>query len=148
MSGWQADDHLLRALAAVKSDDDLQAVTAVLQAVYVPWATEAAQYLQKIVGTDGYPGKTIELLDPVSYESGTCFLFIDGLRLDLARRLESRLEDAGVKIETVVGWSALPSVTSTAKPAVMPVRHLIAGDDVNKDFTPDVAETGKSLKGG
>ena len=37
---------------------------------------------------------------------------------------------------------------SAAKPAVTPIRHLIVGDDLNKDFTPDVAATGKSLKGG
>ena len=147
-SGWQADDRMLRALAVVASDDDLQAVAAALRAVYVPWATDAAHYLQKIVGSDGYPGKTIDKLDTVSYEPGTCFLFIDGLRLDLARRLESRLEETGIKVDSSIGWTALPSVTSTAKPSVTPVRHLIAGDDVNKDFTPQVAETGKSLKGG
>ena len=147
-SGWQADDHVLRALATVRSDGDLQAVTAVLQAVYVSWATDAAHYLQKIVGKDGYPGKTSDKLNPVSYDPGTCFLFIDGLRLDLARRLECRLEDIGVKVGSSVGWTALPSVTSTAKPSITPVGHLIAGDDANKDFTPNVAETGKSLKGG
>ncbi|MFV2068234.1 MAG: BREX-1 system phosphatase PglZ type B [Pirellulales bacterium] len=147
-SGWQADDHLLRALAAIRSDDDLQAVTAVLRAVYIPWATDAAHYLQKIVGADGYPNKTIQSPAPVSCEPGTCFLFIDGLRLDLARRLEDRLEDAGVRVDSSVGWTALPSVTATAKPAITPVRHLIAGDDLNKDFTPNVAETGKSLNGG
>lgn len=147
-SGWQADDHVLRALAAVRSDDDLQALTAALQAVYVPWATDAAHYLQETVSKDGYPGKTIDTVGPVSCEPGMCFLFIDGLRLDLARRLEGRLEDAGVEVVSSAGWTALPSVTSTAKPAVTPVRHLIAGDDLNKDFTPGVAETGQSLKGG
>ena len=147
-SGWQADDHVLRALAAVRSDEDLLAVIAVLQAVYVPWATDAAHYLQKIVAKDGYPGKTIDKLSPVSYESGTCFLFIDGLRLDLAKRLESRLEKSGVKVGSSVGWTALPSVTATAKPSLTPVRHLISGDELNNDFTPKVADTGKSLKSG
>ena len=147
-SGYQADDHLLRALETVKSEEDLKAVTAVLQTVYVPWATDAAHHLQKVVGKDGYPGKTVDKLHPVSYEPGTCFVFIDGLRLDLARRLEGRLEDSGVKVSSSVDWTALPSVTSTAKPAITPVSHLMTGDELNKDFTPDVAATGKSLKGG
>lgn len=130
------------------TEDDLQAIAATLRTIYVPWATDAAHHLQKVVDKDGYPGKTIDRLKPPDCDTGTCFLFIDGLRLDLAKRLEVRLEDAGIELETSVGWTALPSVTSTAKPSITPVAHLIKGDDVNKDFTPEVAATGKSLAGG
>ena len=147
-SGWQADDQMLRALASVTTEDDLQAITATLQAVYVPWATDAAHHLQKVVDKGVYPGKSFDSLKPFECDAGTCFLFIDGLRLDLAKRLESRLEDAAIQVDASAGWTALPSVTSTAKPSITPVAHLIKGDDVNKDFTPEVAETGKSLSGG
>jgi hypothetical protein len=146
--GWQADDQMLKALACVTTEDDLQAIATTLGTVYVPWATDAAHHLQKVVDKNGYPGKSIDRLKPLDCDAGTCFLFIDGLRLDLAKRLETRLEEAGVQLETSVGWTALPSVTSTAKPSIMPVAHLIKGDDVNKDFTPEVAATGKSLAGG
>ncbi len=117
-------------------------------ASYLPWATEAAHHLQKVVANDGYPGKMITNAEVVETDAGTCYLFIDGLRLDLAKRLLVLLEDKAVKVHSSVSWTALPSVTSTAKPAVTPVRHLIKGADINNDFTPDVAATGKSLKGG
>jgi len=147
-SGWRADDSMLKALAAITSEDDLQAVTAALKAVYEPWATDAAHYLQKVVAADGYPGPGSDRLKPLECEAGTCILFIDGLRFDLARRLEERLEAASISADTTAGWTALPSVTSTAKPAITPVAHLITGADLNNDFTPEVAATGKSLSGG
>ena len=147
-SGWKADDHLLRALESIRSDDDLKGVEVALRAIYVPWAMEAAHYLQKVAAVDGYPAKSQERPSPAKMEPGTCVLFLDGLRLDLAKRLEGRLEAKGLEIATTVGWTALPSVTATAKPAVTPVGHLITGQDANEDFTPVVAESGKSLKGG
>ena len=116
--------------------------------MYVPWATEAAHHLQKVVSADGYPGKTASDLAEDDADTGVCFMFIDGLRLDLAKRLIGKLEEKSLSVNASVGWSALPSVTSTAKPAISPVRHLIRGADANKDFTPEVADSGKSLQGG
>ncbi|MCS7466138.1 BREX-1 system phosphatase PglZ type B [Stieleria sp. ICT_E10.1] len=146
-SGWRADDSMLRALAVISSDADLVVVRSVLETIYAPWATDAALHLQSVVANDGYPGRTAEEIHAESYDAGTCFLFVDGLRLDLAKRLESLLTDKEIKVDDSIAWSALPSVTATAKPAVTPVRHLIKGADVNKDFTPEVAATGKSLNG-
>ncbi len=77
-----------------------------------------------------------------------CILFVDGLRLDLAKSLEAMLCEKGCSVESQVAWAALPSVTSTGKPAVSPVGNLIAGQDANADFEPSVAATGQSLKGG
>lgn len=147
-SGWKADDHLLRALESIRSDDDLRGVEAALRGIYVPWAMEAAHHLQKVVTADGYPAGSHEKLSPPKLEAGTCLLFLDGLRIDLGKRLEDRMEAKGLQIVTAVGWTALPSVTATAKPAVTPVGHLIVGQDANEDFTPVVAESEKSLKGG
>ncbi|TWT48940.1 BREX-1 system phosphatase PglZ type B [Botrimarina hoheduenensis] len=147
-SAWRADDRLLRSLEAVQTDSDLNAVETALRALYLPWATEAAHHLQKVVSADGYPGKSATDLVADDSEAGVCYLFIDGLRLDLAKRLAEKLEEKSLTVSASVGWSALPSVTSTAKPAVTPVRRLIQGADANKDFTPEVAASGKSLQGG
>ena len=144
-SGWQADDAMLRALAAIASDADLTAVTAVLNTVYVPWANDAARHLQKVVHADGYPRRQDDEKTEKEFSDGTCFMFIDGLRFDVAMRLQEQLEARGVTLASEVTWAALPSVTSTAKPAVTPVRHLVTGQDVNSDFTASVAETGESL---
>ena len=45
-------------------------------------------------------------------------------------------------------WAALPSITSTGKPAVSPVRNLISGGPANADFEPMVSKTGKPLGNG
>lgn len=147
-SGWRADDHMLHALAAVRTEPDLAAVESALRAIYLPWATDAAMHLQKVVAADGYPRQSIRQASPPDFHAGTCLLFIDGLRLDLAKRLEAELERAGLQVAATYDWAALPSVTSTAKPAVSPVAELITGQEANQDFTPMATASGKSLRGG
>ncbi len=151
-SGWQADDAMLRSLEHVASDADVQAVTAAISAIYAPWATDAAFHLQQTVSIEGYPGGTLATLRSSEHDNGTCFLFVDGLRFDLAQRLRERLTHAGLQFETSTRWAALPSVTATAKPSVTPVAMLITGGECNVDFNPDVraseSSDGKSLSGG
>lgn len=147
-SGWKADEAVLDALAVVDRPEDLKAVQAVVQTIYLPWVDEASRHLQSHVETNGYPGGLAK--DSIAHDRqfGLCIVFIDGLRFDLAKRLESLLVRKGKTVESQIGWAALPSVTATAKPAVSPVRHLIRGQEVNDDFEPSVAATGQSLRGG
>jgi hypothetical protein len=147
-SGWCADDAVLRALACVVKPEDLDAVTAAIQAVYLPWAEDAARYLQRIVSENGYPGKRATAKGSAPQRSGECVLFVDGLRLDVAHRLSERLRSQGLAVEETPVWAAIPSVTATGKAAASPVHHLIAGQEANADFEPCVAATGQSLKGG
>lgn len=146
-SGWKADDHMLRALAEVEKQSDLEAVKVAVRAVYLPWLEEAARYLQKIVA-DSYPGGTITNTSQPSYENGECVLFVDGLRFDAAKRLAEKLAAKDFGVVEKPKWSALPSVTATGKPAVSPVRDKITGLDDNADFEPSLTETNQSLKGG
>ncbi|MCB0150583.1 MAG: BREX-1 system phosphatase PglZ type B [Caldilinea sp.] len=147
-SGWRADDALLRALAAVSLPDDVAVVTVALRVVYLPWAEQAARYLQQQVARTTYPGGTLDSAPALPYAKGDCVLFVDGLRLDVARRLADRLSGLGYTVEEALHWAALPSVTATAKPAVTPVRKQIAGGDASADFQPQVAESGQPLQGG
>jgi hypothetical protein len=147
-SGWRVDDAALRALACVTKHEDFKAVKAALRAVYLPWAEDAARYLQKVVEKEGYPGSRAAKTAPAPKKSGECILFVDGLRFDAARRLSDRLSSKGLTVEETPVWAALPTVTATGKPAVTPVVHLITGQEVNADFEPCIAATGQSLKGG
>ena len=147
-SCWKADDRVLRALACVYKECDLQAVTNAIRSVYLPWAEESARYLQKIVHADGYPGAMASSRPIIPAKDGECILFVDGLRTDAAHRLSVLLEKNGYRVEEKTAWAALPSVTATGKPAVTPVRDQISGDLANADFEPVVAETSQSLKGG
>ncbi len=114
--GWKVDGAALAALAVVDKPADVKAVHAALRAVYAPWLEAGALRLQQLA-TGGLP---VSDLLPVP-EAGTCVLFADGLRLDVARKLESRLVGEGTPVELTWRWAALPTVTSTAKPAVSPV---------------------------
>ncbi len=147
-TGWLADAAVLDSLAAVSKPEDITAVQAVLQTVYLPWIDESARHLQSQVEKGGYPGGFA--IDRAHHDPqpGECFVFVDGLRFDLAKRLDELLRMKGLFVDSQMAWSALPSVTATAKTAVTPVRHLIRGQEVNSDFEPSVATTGQSLKGG
>jgi len=146
--GWRADDAVLSALASVDTTADVDAVTAAVRAIYLPWLEESARYLQKLVDSSVYPGGRIAEAPAFYRSSGQCVMFVDGLRFDTARRLSAGLEARGYQITESMNWTALPSVTATGKAAVSPVRSLISGADDCDDFEPCVAATGQSLKGG
>ncbi len=146
--GWTADAAALEALTNAQKPEDFKAVEAVLQTIYLPWIDEAAGHLQTQVMTGKYPqgiATDPKLSEP---QSGECMVFVDGLRFDLAKQLEARLQQDGYAVGSVAIWAASPSVTATAKPAISPVRHLVRGQEVNSDFEPSVAATEQSLKGG
>lgn len=146
--GWEADDAVLRALLYVVNSEDIEAVNTAIRSMYLPWLEDSSRYLQRIVDTQGYPGGTIQKVKPVEYKHGECVFFIDGMRMDIARRIVNELEAQNISVEESMVWTALPSVTGTGKPAVSPVRSLIYGSDANVDFEPSITETGQSLKGG
>jgi hypothetical protein len=147
-SAWNADAAAIEALAAVHKSEEVQAVQAVLQTIYVPWLDESARHLQKQVVSHGYPGGHAGNQKAMEPLAGLCIVFVDGLRFDLAKSLDSLLRQKGLSVGIETSWAALPSVTATAKPAVTPVRSKIRGQEVNADFEPSVAATGQSLKGG
>ena len=115
--------------------------------LYLP-GPESARHLQKVVEQDGYPGDSMITAKIPEYESGTCLLFIDGLRLDMARKLAEKLSEQGFKVQEKPLWAALPTITATCKPAVAPVRDKVYGREDSNDFEPVAADTGQSLQGG
>lgn len=118
--GWQADDAVLRALAAVDRAPDTAAVREAVRAVYQPWLEECARRFQDAAAVADFAAAYPE--QPMSeWPAGTCIVFCDGLRLDLAHRLDAALASQGAATELSTRLTALPSITGTAKPAVSPV---------------------------
>lgn len=146
--GWRVDDAVLSALACVDKSADVDAVTAAIRAVYLPWLEESARYLQQVVDGSSYPGGTLVSAKAFAATKGECVLFVDGLRFDAAKRLSGTLEMRGCQVAEATVWTPLPSVTATGKPAASPVRTKIKGTDDCDDFEPSVGATGQSLKGG
>lgn len=142
-TGWQVDAAALRAMEAVHHRADIEAVSAVQRAVYLPWVEEAARRLQEAAkATGGLPPLMSNLVKAPS--AGVCTVFVDGLRYDVAMQLQERLSVLG-SIDLAAQWTSLPSVTASGKAWCSPVAYHIAGalDDV--EFEPRVAADGKPL---
>ncbi|OBG23486.1 hypothetical protein A5765_18795 [Mycolicibacterium celeriflavum] len=117
--GWRADEAALRALAAATAEPDRTAVSAAVRTIYRPWLEEGARALQKVVGPLANAG-TYEPERVTSPPPGVVTVFVDGLRLDIARRVQERLTNIGLEVELRANLAALPTVTHTAKPALVP----------------------------
>ncbi len=137
--GWRADDAVLRALAAAISGADREAASAAAAAMYRHWLDTGAKALQAAVGPLAN-ASTYQPGPPASTAPGTVTVFVDGLRLDIARRVQERLADAGLDVSDTTSLSALPTVTQTAKPAVVPTAEAALGP--GPDLHPANAATG------
>jgi hypothetical protein len=145
--GWRADDALLRALVAAKHPADRGAVSAAAAALYRPWLQSGATALQAAIGpmTEDHayrPGPS------ASTAAGTVSVFVDGLRLDIAHRVQARLLDAGLQTDLRTGLAALPTVTSTAKSALVPVSPGALIADKDQDLHAANAATGTKATAG
>lgn len=130
--GWLTDDAVLRALAGVTAPADRDAVGAAVAAMYLPWLDIAASALQAAIGPKANAG----MYQPgprASVNPGTITVFVDGLRLDVSHRIADRLTGGPFDVELATSFAALPTVTQTAKAALVPVRAgaLSAGPDLH-----------------
>src|SRR5207248_2349653 len=137
------DQAALEALAAVVTQEDQTAVSVAVNHVYAPWLRDAAELFQQRHRDKPLPGREAARLGEVPI--GTCVLFADGLRLDVGQVLKGMLETQGLQVKFSHHTVALPPVTPTAKPAISPVAHRVAGLTAGIEFRPSVAEEGKEL---
>jgi len=143
--GWKADRSVLRALNAARPTAATKAVTAAIRAVYLPWLEKFSALTQALANTYPVKGPQDSLTLPV--EEGTVYLFADGFRMDLAREVEERLLASGLSVEIAFNfhWSALPTVTATAKPAWMPLAAKLGGPLEGTAFQSREQSNGKAL---
>lgn len=137
---WRVDALARHALACVHAKVDVNAVVLALAATYVPWLDATAHRFQNVVKAQGFLGK----LDVTPIEPGTCVIFVDGLRYDVAISLQTLLSNQG-KTQLDHGWSPIPSVTASGKAWCSPVADKIAGTTEDVEFEPRVKETLKPL---
>ena len=124
-SGWTADLALLDALASVEKSADIEAIESAVHAVYKPWLQDSVESFQKIVAAS--EPEDYRTAIPTEAQNGTCILFTDGLRFDIAKRLTHLLSERGVDAEIKANLTAMPSVTETAKPALSPAASALKG---------------------
>ncbi|MEW6071030.1 MAG: BREX-1 system phosphatase PglZ type B [Planctomycetota bacterium] len=140
--GWIADAAAWRAVA-LSSTRDEELIAEVVQTLLEPWLEDSARAFQRAVEARPLPNRAQAEL--VSVEEGGCVLFVDGLRFDLGCELARRLGARGLRVQIGRRWTALPTVTATAKPAVAPVADEIAGGQMPADFAPAAATDGRPV---
>ncbi len=142
---WEADDQVLKSLAFPLPASQADLVKKVLALIYTHWLDGINRNFQNLVHQKDYPGNN-QVNDATSKYAagGEVVFFVDGLRYDIAHRLVSRLEPFG-EVSLGSNWSALPSVTATAKAAVTPVHDRLTGRLSDRDFEPSLAEDDKNF---
>lgn len=147
---WQADYSAYRAYALANDDSQRALIAKILSVIYSPWLRDVTRNFQARVASHGYPGvsdsQRLSATEPYAEKSQVIF-FVDGLRYDTAQRLKEMLHNCLGKPSVSLSshWSALPSLTATAKAAVTPVNHLLSGLEGNDDFVPVIKETDQSF---
>lgn len=142
-TGWQVDAAAMRALAAVTTNVDVDAVSLALRTVYLPWLEESAKRLQDAVKVAGGLSVAAQAngAEPVA---GVCTVFVDGLRYDVATRLQELLGSVGTTTLDAA-WTSMPSVTASGKAWCSLVARWISGDPADTEFQPRVSADGKPL---
>ncbi|MGH7593951.1 MAG: BREX-1 system phosphatase PglZ type B, partial [Gemmatimonadales bacterium] len=139
--GWRCDEAAVSALAFSSNPAQHELIAGVVRAMYLPWVEEVARQFQEAVARSGGTLPTATTPPP---EPGTCLLFADGLRFDLAARLQASLEADGIVGRLTHRIGAVPSVTATAKPLATTIVAGIEGGD-GTDFTPIFTDTKQSV---
>jgi len=124
--GWYADRSALAAIGEVDRQADLSAVAAALSSFYDPWLDAGAKALQEAIGSSANAGNYVATATPKP-KNGEVLIFVDGLRLDVAHLLIERLRDSNLVTEVAHGLAALPTVTSTSKPTLVPIDQSLLG---------------------
>jgi hypothetical protein len=141
--GWKADRSMLLALEAARTTAANKAVTAAIRAVYLPWLEKFSTLTQSLATT--YPTTGPQTCRTLPAEEGMVYLFADGLRMDLARVLEERFASSGLEVIFTHEWTALPTVTATAKNAWMPLAKKLGGPLEGGGFEPKEQANGKKI---
>lgn len=145
-AGWRVDQAAMRALAAVSSKADTEAIGTALRALYVPWLEDSAHRFQTLVKAEGGLGQPTAKGTTIGdmQLDGVCTVFVDGLRYDVAMQLKERLAALG-KVMASARWTSMPSVTASGKAWASPVAQWVSGKKTDEDFLPSVAADGKPL---
>lgn len=140
---WEVDAAALRALEVVHAKVDLAAVSAALRALYLPWLESVTLRLQEAI--QHAHGLGNQLPRPkVELAAGTCVVFVDGLRYDVATRLKEKLDLLGEAVLDAQ-WTSMPSVTASGKAWCSPVASAVKGGADDLEFEPRVAADEKPL---
>lgn len=139
-SGYLIDQNMRKALASVKSEKDKSIVKSIIHLFYQPWLENITHKFQKLVAQDA----SIFTSQHAMAETETFVLFVDAFRYEMAEEFCRKLESQKLKVTLSTGWSAIPSVTPTAKPNVSPIATEVSTTSAITEFRPQL-QNGKDL---
>jgi hypothetical protein len=132
--GYKADQEMREALASVVCEKDIEAVIAAISCIYKPWLENITMKFQKLLEKESK-----EIIDQKAEEESEEFiLFVDALRFELAVDFTNKLITSGFEVDIKSSWTALPTLTPTAKPFNSPIRDLISKASDCNEFRPQL----------
>lgn len=144
--GYQADTALRHALTATKNAADRAAVQAVAVLLYQPWLETITAKFQGLLQANPAALRALGLPHPPPLAADQDFiLFVDAFRFDIAHEFADLLTRQGYTVAQTTEWSALPSVTPTAKCWVSPLAGQVSPESELNDFEPQLSGSGKPL---
>jgi sulfur relay (sulfurtransferase) DsrC/TusE family protein len=138
--GCAVDQNMRKSLAAVKTQKDKTIVKSIIQLFYQPWLESITNKFQKQVEADA----TIFTSQTANVETESFVLFVDAFRYELAHEFSERLAKYKLNVLMQTGWSAIPSLTPTAKPAISPIASAVSTNSIITEFRPQL-QNGKDL---
>jgi hypothetical protein len=138
--GFLVDQFMRKALASVKLEKDKAIVKSIIHLFYQPWLENITNKFQKLVASDS----SIFTSQNAVVESEEFILFVDAFRYELAEDFYKRLEKYKLKGSLKSDWSAIPSLTPTAKPNVSPIATQVSKQSNISEFRPQL-QNGKEL---
>jgi hypothetical protein len=139
--GIHADQNMRKALASVKSEKDKKAIKSIIKVIYQPWLELITNQFQTLVTKNA----DIFTKQLAKEEKESYILFVDAFRYELAEEFCKRLEKLKYKVDLFNGWSAIPSLTPTAKPNISPIVKSVSTVSEISEFRPQLIN-GKDLQ--
>jgi hypothetical protein len=134
--GILIDQAMRKAMLMVKTQEHKKLVESIISLFYQPWLVKITEKFQRLAESNA------ALFQASEETSGqdSFILFVDAFRYELAEEFYQIQKEKGWEIELKSGWSAIPSVTPTAKPAVSPMAGLVSGLSKIIDFQPELSD--------
>lgn len=139
--GYKIDGAMRNAFAAVKTDKDKTLIKQLIQHIYKPWLENINLKFQALIAVDS----TIFTNQQAVPEQDDFVLFVDAFRYELAVEFMAMLSGLNYTVTLENSWSAIPSLTPTAKPNVSPIAAMVATESLFNEFRPQL-KTGKDLQ--
>jgi hypothetical protein len=137
--GYHVDHYMRKALQVIKTSKDKEIVQDVISLFYKPWLESMTNRFQKLVEEDS----SIFSTQTAGVENFDFVLFVDAFRYELAVEFIQRLQkdSPGINISLKSSWSAIPSLTPTAKAHVSPIANMVSVNSDCREFRPQLKNT-------